>query len=91
LVFAPARKSHAAGTHRCSTIQPMETGIIRADLPFYSHKPIQIHLSKQLARTQSTPFWGARSRRQTGFFMDGRLQPAGAFTQPPTRRSPYAR
>ena len=29
---------------------------IRADPPFYSHKPIQIHLSKQLARTCSIPF-----------------------------------
>ena len=27
LGVAPARKSHAAGTHRCSTIQPMETSL----------------------------------------------------------------
>ena len=29
LVAAPARKSHAAGTHRCSTIQPMMTNPYR--------------------------------------------------------------
>jgi hypothetical protein len=44
--------------------------LIRADPPFYSHKPIQSHLSKQLARTRSAPFWGTRPSRQTGFFME---------------------
>ena len=40
---------------------------IQAGHPFHSHKPIQIHLSKQLARTRSAPFWGAGQAGKQGF------------------------